>query len=339
MRVSIDDAEGLPADNERFAVIESRTLPRVLIAAGGANANTGFYFSRALQAHDEEGPEFAVQTVTGAALTAMTPAQVGEFAVVAILWLVYHVTRPADVGLLERLAPERLLPPLGPVLLVLMPSKLLRKEKHAGDYWGLHAAGLAAVALAGAMAEDTVCFALMGLYAVFGVWSLALFFPARATGVVPPIPAGRPAPDAPPPARVVDPEPAVQDHVELLEDLVGRRPRLHHHVGAHRLATGGEGPHVEVVHPAHRRPGGQRGLDLLDVEVGGGALQQHVHGLAEQAPGARQQEERDHRARDGVHHHPAGNEDHEPGHDDHPRADRVTQHLDVGAAHVRVRFY
>ena len=85
LRVSLDDADGLAADNERFAVVESRSLPRVLIAAGAPGAGAGFYFSRALQAHDEEGPEFVVQTVTGSALSAMTPAQVGGPSVIAIL--------------------------------------------------------------------------------------------------------------------------------------------------------------------------------------------------------------------------------------------------------------
>jgi transglutaminase-like putative cysteine protease len=126
---------------------------------------------------------------------------------VAVLWLVYRVSQPDDAPWMERVSPEQLLPALGPVLLVLMPAKLLRKEKHTGDYWGLYAAGLAAVALAGAMAEDAVCFILIGLYAVSGVWSLALFFLVRSAGMVPPVPTARPAPDTLPPARVVDPDP------------------------------------------------------------------------------------------------------------------------------------
>ena len=85
MRVAIDDAGGLAADDERFAVRQSRSVPRVLIAAGRPGASAGFYLSRALQAHDEEGPEFGVRTVAGASLAAMTPEQLGEYAVVAIL--------------------------------------------------------------------------------------------------------------------------------------------------------------------------------------------------------------------------------------------------------------
>jgi transglutaminase-like putative cysteine protease len=76
----------------------------------------------------------------------------------------------------------------GPLLMFLMPAKLARRQKHVGDYWSLQAMGLAVVALSGAMAEDEVCFSLIALYATCGVWSLTLFFLARSTGVVPPIP-------------------------------------------------------------------------------------------------------------------------------------------------------
>ena len=85
LRVAIDDPDGLAADNERFAMVEAKSLPRVLIAGGGSNAGAGFYLSRALQADDEEGPEFAIRTVTGAALSALTPADITEYAVVVIL--------------------------------------------------------------------------------------------------------------------------------------------------------------------------------------------------------------------------------------------------------------
>jgi transglutaminase-like putative cysteine protease len=84
--------------------------------------------------------------------------------------------------------------------MTLMPAKLARREKHAGDYWGLHAAGLASASLAGALAEDPVCFILIGLYAVCAVWSLSLFYLRRAGGAIPPVP-GKPT--GPPVADVV----------------------------------------------------------------------------------------------------------------------------------------
>src|SRR6478672_4023027 len=43
---------------------------------------------------------------------------------------------------------------LGPFVMTLMPAKLARREKHAGDYWWLYGLGLSAAALGGAMAED-----------------------------------------------------------------------------------------------------------------------------------------------------------------------------------------
>ena len=85
LRAAVEDADGLTADNERFAVVESRTVPRVLIAAGGPASTAGFYLSRALEADDEEGPEFTARTVPGAALAAMTPAQANEYSVIVIL--------------------------------------------------------------------------------------------------------------------------------------------------------------------------------------------------------------------------------------------------------------
>ncbi|HET7697409.1 MAG TPA: BatA and WFA domain-containing protein [Vicinamibacterales bacterium] len=85
LHAAIDDGEGLAADNERFAIVERRSVPRVLIATGGPASQTGFYLSRALEAQDDDGPEFIAQAVTGGALSTMTPAQVQDYAVIAIL--------------------------------------------------------------------------------------------------------------------------------------------------------------------------------------------------------------------------------------------------------------
>ena len=83
--LAIDDAEGYAADNERFAVAESRTLPRVLIVGGGAAAASGFYLTKALQAEAEEGADFDVRTVSGSSFAAMTPEQLREQSVIALL--------------------------------------------------------------------------------------------------------------------------------------------------------------------------------------------------------------------------------------------------------------
>jgi transglutaminase-like putative cysteine protease len=76
----------------------------------------------------------------------------------------------------------------GPLLMSLMPAKLARREKHVGDYWGLHGAGLTAAALSGALAEKSGSFILIGLYAAAAVWNLSLFYIRRAAGEVPPLP-------------------------------------------------------------------------------------------------------------------------------------------------------
>jgi hypothetical protein len=79
----------------------------------------------------------------------------------------------------------------GPLLMSLMPAKLARREKHVGDYWGLHGAGLTAAALSGALAEKSGSFILIGLYAAAAVWNLTLFYVRRSAGKVPGLP-GRP---------------------------------------------------------------------------------------------------------------------------------------------------
>src|SRR3954463_2064378 len=83
--VSVDDAEGYPADNARYAITESRTLPRILIVGGGPVAASGFYLSKALQVDGGEGPDFDVKTVSGSAFAAMTDAQLREQSVIAVL--------------------------------------------------------------------------------------------------------------------------------------------------------------------------------------------------------------------------------------------------------------
>jgi transglutaminase-like putative cysteine protease len=81
---------------------------------------------------------------------------------------------------------------IGPLVMTLMPAKLARREKHAGDYWWLHGLALATASLAGAMAEDVVAFVLLGLYAACAVWSLTLFYFLRASGSVLPVPGQTP---------------------------------------------------------------------------------------------------------------------------------------------------
>ncbi|HEV3386028.1 MAG TPA: transglutaminaseTgpA domain-containing protein, partial [Gemmata sp.] len=79
----------------------------------------------------------------------------------------------------------------GLVLISLMPAKLARREKHAGDYWFLHGIALVIVIVAGAIAEDAICFTLIFLYAGTAVWSLSLFHMRQAGGAILPAPGER----------------------------------------------------------------------------------------------------------------------------------------------------
>ena len=80
-----DDPDGYAADNERFAVKETRSLPRVLVVSGAPGSASGFYFTRALSAEGDEGPDFEVKSVSGQALSAMTPAEIAGESAVALL--------------------------------------------------------------------------------------------------------------------------------------------------------------------------------------------------------------------------------------------------------------
>lgn len=108
------------------------------------------------------------------------------------LWIGWQFVRPSG-GLIYSLPwPASLLPYLGPLLMVLMPAKLLR-PKHVGDWWALQGVGLVTVALASALVDDAVFGTLVVLYASVGIWSLCLFYFHRAAGIVPPVP-GKPGP-------------------------------------------------------------------------------------------------------------------------------------------------
>lgn len=85
MQVSVDDASGFAADNQRFGIYEPRGLPKVLILSGGPASTAGFYLSRALVADAGEGPDFEVRTIAGAAFTALAENDIRDQAVIALL--------------------------------------------------------------------------------------------------------------------------------------------------------------------------------------------------------------------------------------------------------------
>ena len=81
----VDDPDGYAADNVRFVLAETRTLPRILIVGGSAGATNGFYLAHALLAEAEDGPDFDVRTVTGGAFAAMPVDRVRQQSVLMIL--------------------------------------------------------------------------------------------------------------------------------------------------------------------------------------------------------------------------------------------------------------
>jgi len=124
----------------------------------------------------------------------------GGIFLLCLLWATYRVLREVRLKEFQTLGIQYLMVALfGPILMTLIPAKLLRCDKHVVDYWYFQAIGLAAVVLAGAMASDAISIALISLYAVSAVWSLALFLPARTTGLVPANSNGLDD-DSPPPA-------------------------------------------------------------------------------------------------------------------------------------------
>ncbi len=99
------------------------------------------------------------------------------------IWALYQFVRPS-IGLADQIPmPVRLLPYLGPVMMILIPAKLLRPKSHA-DYWAMQGIGLLAVALGCAMAHDGVFGFLMVVYLFAFVWSMTLFYLGRCAGVI-----------------------------------------------------------------------------------------------------------------------------------------------------------
>lgn len=77
---------------------------------------------------------------------------------------------------------------LGPLTMVLLPAKLLRRDKHVGDYWWLHGLALAAATLAAAMTDDILGFVLLLMYMILAVGNLRLLHVTHQTGWLPPLP-------------------------------------------------------------------------------------------------------------------------------------------------------
>ncbi|MFO0805203.1 MAG: transglutaminaseTgpA domain-containing protein [Gemmataceae bacterium] len=96
------------------------------------------------------------------------------------LWAGFRVVREVSTGEFTALGwTAFILALVAPVLLAAMCALLLRGHKKDADHWFLHGAGLAAIILAGAMAEQSAMIAFTAAYALCEVWFLSQFFRAR----------------------------------------------------------------------------------------------------------------------------------------------------------------
>ena len=98
----------------------------------------------------------------------------GVIGVATLYWFLHQVSLPD--GLYEQLrGPQKILPFLGPLLMILVPAKLFR-PKHNGDFWALQGIGLIAVALGSALTGEPIFGIILICYLFSAVWSLTLFY-------------------------------------------------------------------------------------------------------------------------------------------------------------------
>jgi len=84
--VSVDDAEGIPADNVRYAVIGGTTKPSVLVVTGSGDANRdAFYVQHALAAGTARETAFQVTLAGGADLASWSEDRLTPYAAVFLL--------------------------------------------------------------------------------------------------------------------------------------------------------------------------------------------------------------------------------------------------------------
>jgi transglutaminase-like putative cysteine protease len=104
----------------------------------------------------------------------------GVIGLIAILWAAFRCIREAKTGEFTQLGWTAFIVALiAPVLLAAVVALLLRRDKRPSDYWFMQAAGLTAIVLAGAMAEETFLLVLTAAYAICAVWFLFQFHAVR----------------------------------------------------------------------------------------------------------------------------------------------------------------
>jgi hypothetical protein len=83
LAVSVDDPQGFAADNVRYVALDVHGPARALVVTGGGPS--GIYLARALETTAGESAAFDVKTVSGSALSSMSPGQVAGHSMVALL--------------------------------------------------------------------------------------------------------------------------------------------------------------------------------------------------------------------------------------------------------------
>src|SRR5262245_62124637 len=127
---------------------------------------------------------------------------------------------------------------------------------------------------------------------------------------------------------MVDPEAVVEELLKLATTRMAVVFGAHEDVGRESCETARDRPDVEVVDALD--PGdGEDGLgNVVRAETARGALHEDRRRLAEHAPGAPQDQRREHEARDRVRGLEPGGEYHESGNDHEQRPERVPAEVD-----------
>lgn len=136
--------------------------------------------------------------------------------------------------------------------------------------------------------------------------------------------------------RVGDAEAVFDQGDGALQHILAGDPFLDEDVAAEGVEAGGDRPDMQVVHVADAVEREQRGLYLFMVDAGGRAFHQHMDRLGDDKPGAPQDEDGDDDRDDRIRDVPAEGHHEDARRDGADGAERVAQHVQVGAPHVDV---
>jgi hypothetical protein len=86
LRVSVDDPQGIPGDNVRYAVLDPVSRARVLLVTTGGATPAGFYLAKALESTaTDAGSPVELQMTTGSAVASMSAEALSRYAAVVLL--------------------------------------------------------------------------------------------------------------------------------------------------------------------------------------------------------------------------------------------------------------